>query len=148
MSIEMSIHEDLQPEALTPIAGIRRLREDPDAQLRQARQRLGLADKLMQRALTVPGLERKLAAQAVELYGQALALAPDLPEPSLKLAYLSWQMGQPEAAVRLLKSLKLQNPCCAQADQMLARLEIELMAAERQRSLERLSHRALDQRGA
>ncbi|HEY9840932.1 MAG: tetratricopeptide repeat protein [Candidatus Sericytochromatia bacterium] len=125
------------------IQGVRRLRLDPVADRRKAEQRLRIANKVMETALRSGEPDRKLIAQALELYDQTIELAPDLAEPYLKLAYLSAGFGQWAAAIQLLKTLQAHNPFCSEAEAMIAQYQTELLRSERQAALSQLANKAL-----
>lgn len=129
-----------------PIQGIRRLRQDPGTERAKAEQRLRMANKVMEHAFA-KGYDRRLIVQAVDLYDQAISLAPDLTEPYLKLACLSHGFNNTPAAIQLLKTLLAQNPFCEQAEQMCLQYEQELLRSERQSALSQLASRALEGKG-
>lgn len=127
------------------IQSIRRLRVDPAQQRRKYEQKLKVANQLMHKAMDSHEWDRKLMAQALDFYVQATDILPDMSEPYLKLAYLSYYFEQEMAALQWLHTCLQHNPFCQPAKQMLLAYQTEMTQQARHDALHQLASKAMEQ---
>jgi tetratricopeptide (TPR) repeat protein len=111
--------------------------------LDKARQKCQLAKLLLETATETR--DNRLIGEAVEEYLQAIEIYSRLPEPYLAIAYISWIMGKPEDAVKLLNKVKEIDPQNKNAEAMSSQINEEKVSKLRSAVIKKHSDKAINE---
>lgn len=109
---------------IKPLKSLRQQHEDASQQRAGSKRQLEVARRCMEKAIE-RDMDPALIKQALELFRKIMDESPELSQPYLATAYLSWKMGQPEIAARFLNHLLAINPMSVQAKELLEAVRTE-----------------------
>jgi len=107
---------------IQPIKSLRTQMAEAETQRSGSQRKLELAQTCMQKAIE-RNMEPALVKRALDFYSEIINESPELSQPYLAIAYLSWKLGEHAIAARFLNSLLALNPMSFQARELLEQIQ-------------------------
>lgn len=110
---------------IEPLKSMRQQSAEASQQRDGSKRQLDVAQRCMEKAIE-RDMDPALIRRALDMYSKIMDESPDLPQPYLAIAYLSWKSGAPETALRFLEDLLLVHPMSVHGNALVQEIQSEL----------------------